>query len=259
MCTLSWKAIDSEYVLFFNRDEQRSRLPALPPTLQQRNGVMFMSPTDPHHQGTWLLVNEHALTICLLNHYPMTAMPYSPNPPSRGMLPLICADCSGVDEAMHRLLATPLMSYMPFRFVTISPTQATQAIWDGLSIKTSALPHAGGMLTSSSYHSNTVEQLRHATFRNMVGPIEGASIETLNDFHHHSGADESSGICMSRPDACTHSITRITVSNQSRSAGLHYEPLVYAKSDESPSALDLPLKPPRKLHEHRNTSFQSTD
>lgn len=253
MCTLSWKATNSEYTLFFNRDEQRSRLPALPPSLQQRNGVMFLSPTDAHHQGTWLLVNEYALTICLLNHYPMTAMPYIPNAPSRGLLPLICADCCAVDAAMQRLLATPITSYMPFRFVTFSPTHAAQAIWDGRTITTSTLPRGGGMLTSSSFRSDAVEQFRHATFRSHVGPIEEASTEMLNAFHHHPGSDESSGICMSRPDACTHNITRITVSNLSQQIGLHYEPLVFNNSEGFPTVIDLPLRLPRKLHDHRNT------
>ncbi len=75
MCTVSWRAARDGYDLFFNRDELHTRAPELPPALSERDGVRFLAPRDGDHGGTWLAVNEHGLTVCLLNDY---ANPWRP-------------------------------------------------------------------------------------------------------------------------------------------------------------------------------------
>lgn len=257
MCTLTWKRTNDGRVLLFNRDEQRSRQTGLPPTLQQRNGTGFLAPTDPHHQGTWILVNEHGLILCILNHYPNIALPYFPNAPSRGLLPLLCADCRDADTAMDRLQAMPLMSYMPFRFVASGPARIVQALWNGKTLSVSTLPPTGGMLTSSSFCPDDVEQYRQTVFRNRVGRIEAASVETLDAFHRFPGIDRTYGIRMSRPDACTHSITRITVSKQSSRAVMRHEPLLPAGPECSHIEIALPLNPTSHCHDSRHSPVRT--
>lgn len=254
MCTLTWKRTDEGMVLFFNRDELRSRLPGLPPTLHQRNGTEYLAPTDPHHEGTWILVNEHGLTLCILNHYPGLVLPYIPNAPSRGLLPLLCADCRDVTEAMDRLLAIPPTAYMPFRFVIFGPAHAAQVVWDGKTVSTAALPGTGGMLTSSSYCPNAVEPFRQALFWDKVGPIETASVETLDGFHRFPGTDGAYGIRMSRPEACTHSITRVIVSRRTSLAVMRYESLLPAGPVDPLNEIVLPLKPNGHGHDTRYIS-----
>lgn len=256
MCTLTWKRTEQGMVLFFNRDEQRSRLPGLPPTLQQRNGMCFLAPTDPHHHGTWILVNDHGLILCILNHYPGVVLPYRPNAPSRGLLPLLCADCHDAAEAMDRLLAIPSGAYMPFRFIAFSPGQDTQAVWDGKQVSATLLPPQGGMLTSSAFCPDAVEQFRQMVFRTKVGPVETASIEELSDFHHYSASDKAYGIRMSRPDACTHSLTRISVSNRTNQAVMAYESLLHAAPGGNRTEMALPLKPMGGRHDTRSIPVQ---
>ena len=67
MCTLTYLLNDFGDELFFNRDEQRSRLPTIPPKFNQTRNAIY--PVDPQGEGTWLAVNQQGLTLALLNYY----------------------------------------------------------------------------------------------------------------------------------------------------------------------------------------------
>ena len=69
MCTVTWILDGDSYSLYFNRDELRTRQPALPPQRHQERGVRFLSPTDGDAGGTWIAVNEYGLSLGLLNDY----------------------------------------------------------------------------------------------------------------------------------------------------------------------------------------------
>ncbi|MCV6603730.1 MAG: NRDE family protein, partial [Porticoccaceae bacterium] len=76
MCTLSWIQHQDSYSLVFNRDELNSRQRALPPALKTAlDGSRYLSPTDTDAGGSWLQVNEHGLTACLLNYYAADTAP----------------------------------------------------------------------------------------------------------------------------------------------------------------------------------------
>src|SRR5260221_11105891 len=67
MCTVSWLHEDDGYHLLCNRDEKLSRAPALPPRIQERNGVRYVAPIDGNFGGAWIGANEFGVSICLLN------------------------------------------------------------------------------------------------------------------------------------------------------------------------------------------------
>lgn len=76
MCTVSWDTSSTADLLWFNRDEQRSRSVAEPP--RQHNlpeGLSVLSPVDPDGGGTWIGVNECGLIVCLLNAYDLGTPP----------------------------------------------------------------------------------------------------------------------------------------------------------------------------------------
>lgn len=211
MCTLSWKPTDNGYVLRFNRDEQRSRKPATAPTHRQRNNISFLAPTDAERGGTWMLVNAHGLSICLLNHYPEALPVKTSNMESRGNLLLNLADCENISEVIKRCASISLISYPPFQLVAIDVTGGMQLTWDGHSHTTSALNKKGVMLSSSSFRPNAIINTRHKIFNRIVGDISSVSVEQLEAFHYQRDADTASSVRMSRPDACTHNISRIEV------------------------------------------------
>lgn len=222
MCTLSWKPTAGGYLLYFNRDEQRSRPPALPPVLRQINGVDYLAPTDAAHGGTWLLTNAHGLSIGLLNHYPATPPHPAATPASRGLLPLACADCLSAAEAVGRCAGLALTNYPPFHFVAIDTRAAALLTWDGQIPRIGWLNPAGAMLTTSSFQPDAIARVRQAAFASLAGDIASASPSQLEAFHRHRGDDPAAGVRMARLDACTHSISRIVVSREN--ASLRYEP-----------------------------------
>ena len=240
MCTLSWKPLESGYVLFFNRDESRGRAAAQGPSLQHNNGVEFLSPTDGERGGTWLLVNAHGISIGLLNNYQapqlvMEAIPTSPDPASRGMLPLKCADCASVAEAIERIEGMPLGDYPPFHLVVAGATEASVLTWDGRASHSTVLKASGVMLTTSGFRSIDVAKIRHETFSRLVGDMAEASTGQLRDFHWNEGDEGATSVKMSRPDACTHSISHLTVSMDKKMANYHYSPLAEISSALSPA------------------------
>ena len=61
MCSVSWVAAAGALDLFFNRDEQRTRAPGLPPVSGDRNNVRFFFPVDGKSGGTWIAANNRGL------------------------------------------------------------------------------------------------------------------------------------------------------------------------------------------------------
>lgn len=241
MCTLSWKPGRNSYQLFFNRDELRSRAAAQGPSIKQNNGIAYLSPTDGERGGTWLLVNAFGLSIGLLNNYLSTASAGGHDADassyySRGMLPLACADCASVAEAIARAGNLPLDRYPPFHLVIAGTSQASVLSWDSRAYHVSALPTSGGMLTASAFQSADVAVQRQQLFSSLVGNMAAASTAQLSDFHWHQGSDGATGIRMSRADACTHSISTINVCLDKQMARFDYSPqpdISYTGSTES--------------------------
>lgn len=240
MCTLSWKPDAEGYLLYFNRDEQRNRPPALPPTLRQTSGVDYLIPTDAAHGGTWLLANAHGLSIGLLNHYPALPQLSATSRASRGLLPLVCADCASAAEAVGRCARLPLTDYAPFHFVAIDTRAAAVLTWDGHAPHVGWLDPAGAMLTTSSFQPDAIARTRHAAFERLAGNIAHASPAQLDAFHRHRGIDPAAGVRMARIDACTHNISRIVVSRNRIS--FRYEPQPELPLAGPCITLDLPLR-----------------
>ena len=67
MCTLTIVPHEDGFQLGCNRDERLSRVPAMPPRVHLVGEVVAAFPTDAQGGGTWIGVNEHGLTIGILN------------------------------------------------------------------------------------------------------------------------------------------------------------------------------------------------
>lgn len=232
MCTLSWKPLEDGYVLFFNRDESRSRVTAQGPTLRQKNGVDFLAPTDGARGGTWLLVNAHGISIALLNNYVTTSPAVVANASSRGFLPLNCSDCASVIEAIDHIAKMSLNDYPPFHLVVAATNEAVMLTWDGGACTPAVLRSSGEMLTTSMFRPKLIAQARDEIFTSVVGDMTDAKPETLKAFHWFEGPDGANSIKMSRPDACTHSISEITVSLRNETANFQYSPQADINGDE---------------------------
>lgn len=210
MCTLTYLLNDSGYELFFNRDEQHSRLPAIPPMFNQPLNAIF--PVDPQGKGTWVAVNQQGLTLALLNYY---QVPLNNNSDTLSRGQLILSLLQSSENIIARLEAMDLHSYQPFQLCIFpeslskdNPTMYSFK-WTGNQLfRTDAdLP-----ITSSSIHFNEVSQQRKRRFIGLVDANNPTS-EQLKNFHFSTEAIGKYSVNMHRSDAQTVSISHIVVNN----------------------------------------------
>ncbi|MGK0440816.1 MAG: hypothetical protein ACJA0N_000611, partial [Pseudohongiellaceae bacterium] len=118
MCTLTWLQTETGYQIFFNRDEQRTRLPALPPECVTHHGVKILTPLDPVGQGSWISSNEYGLSLCLLNYYqgkaPDTTLI------SRGQLLRNLSHSAHLNVLDEQVITMTLSSYAPFTLIAFA-------------------------------------------------------------------------------------------------------------------------------------------
>ena len=201
---MTWWRGESQYEVFFNRDELKTRARAIPPQAQHTaQGVEFLAPTDPDAGGTWMLVNEHGLTVCLLNRW--HEEPVVDRGKSRGQLVLGMAGLTNTRQVMDNLLKIDGSPYKPFTLVAIDQGGVQIMAWNGVELFTQKPTQP---LTSSSYCYNDVKKARCTAYGRLLD-MNPTSLST-----YQAGEPEASAftVRMNRPDAQTWSRSRIRVS-----------------------------------------------
>ena len=211
MCTLTYLLSDNGYELFFNRDEQRSRLLALPPKFNKINGAIY--PIDPQGDGTWIAVNKHGRSFALLNYY-QAPMSNNQNIVSRGqfILSLLHTEV----DIFTQLKTMDLRIYHPFQLcifpenLSINNQKVHRVTWDGnkLCRVDAILP-----ITSSSIDFIEVSQKRKRRFNKMID-INKPMPHQHRAFHFSTDNIGKNSVNMQREDAKTVSISHITVDNK---------------------------------------------
>ena len=240
MCTVSWARTCEGYGLLFNRDELKTRETAGEPEERVFNGVRYLAPIDGRHGGTWILVNEFGLTLCLLNHYPGSFSAGSQDRPSRGNLVVASAGSAGAREAVRSLQSNSLKAYPPFHFVALSRTEEHLLTWDGGRLAHRKSGQWSGPLTSSSFETERVVSYRMDSYQKLVGQRD-VGMETLEVFHRqHEPSDAAYSVLMFRPDACTHSLTKVEVN--AKKVRLRYEPQAWIDSTAKTVEREMDLR-----------------
>jgi len=214
MCSLTWHRHSAGYEVFFNRDEKKTRGRATPPVREKLNDVRYLCPRDADGGGTWLLANEHGLTLALLNYWQTDGnMPV--NRLSRGrLLTDLLADQKDAAGAITLLQKTPLSGYGGFTLAAFDLDQTDTpllALWNGAKL---IHPQSQMPICSSSYLPDEVILARQRSFKSMTGHEP----ETLWCWHSQEDHPTAYTTRMNRPDAQTWSISRIAVSTE----GLHW-------------------------------------
>lgn len=210
MCTVTWRAASGGYDLFFNRDELRTRAPALPPTEALAEGVRYLAPTDTDAGGSWLAVNELGTTVGLLNAHP----PAARTPQrllSRGLLVRKLADLTGVDELEQKLSELDLERLRPFTLFAVSPGTPGLALgWDGSGLESRPL-EPPFLLSSSSIESDGADGARRALLQRFLHDRSSPAAAHLGFHRSHHPDRGPLAPCMHREDARTVSFTRVEV------------------------------------------------
>lgn len=214
MCTLSWLGDTAGYQIFFNRDEQRSRPSAIPPQISNQEGHNVLMPVDPEGGGSWISVNEHRVSLCLLNYYQGVTPPGSLI--SRGQLLRSLSHHADFGAISKQLATLTLSHYAPFTLIVFSPSEEsdTDAFvvngcqWDG-----ETLNHFKPVspTTSSSVKLDEVTQARQQSY---MKNVRHSSLIELTQFHAGHGLHKGyQSVCMHREDAKTVSFSHIRVNH----------------------------------------------
>jgi hypothetical protein len=225
MCTMSWCRGADGLEVFFTRDERRTRLPADPPSVETRNGVRYIAPTDRDAGGTWLTVNERGFVWGVANFY---AFPMDVRPPgarSRGRLVRDLADVVDLSSAAARLAAAGLDDCNPFVLVGLMPEgQAVRWIWDGAGLRSDSVHQDDLPITTNPFDPREAELRRGNRLRAWIESAGGMCPAALNGFHRdRRGPDAALDVCMSTPVARSVSLSHITVEDDR--VGFSYHPV----------------------------------
>ncbi len=216
MCTLTWLRGDDTFTFFFNRDEKRDRLPALPPREITRDGVRMLAPIDGNAGGSWLAVNAHGLSVALLNFYDAEAyavpVPASGSWKSRGHLVLDIATCQSPDAASAYLRHIDAQNFRPFHLMMADERgEGLLWTWSGQALTSRSLADIDLPVTTSSFRTAEVLASRRETLCALArrDELNEASLWNYHQSRHPRGGAHS--VTMTRDDAKTWSISRVEV------------------------------------------------
>lgn len=207
MCSMTWHRHPGGYEVFFNRDEKKTRQRATPPALQVLNGVRFLAPRDGDAGGTWLLANEHGVTLALLNLWGERGLHHSQRPSRGHLLSELLPDVREAQEAMSRMRSQSLLAYPGFTLAAFDLTQQDAPLvarWDGQ--QWLDLPPLMP-LCSSSFDTEAVLSSRTQNYQHH----RPQSSEDLWRWHSHDEQPSAFTVRMNRPDAQTWSISHVQV------------------------------------------------
>ena len=218
MCTASWAPGPDGYTFCFNRDERRTRAPAIAPAEREQDGVRFLAPLDGDFGGTWIAVTMHGLSFGLLNRYQNGSAEEPPDPLSRGLLIPAMVSSPDLLTVASRLEQVHTARFRPFTLIALAPGHAAMlAAWDGRQLRLQRHVTPGLLLTSSAVDEPEVAAARIQTFA-ALSEVTGASLETTHRSHLPEQGPRS--VCMHRPEAQTRGYSRIVVTPSS--VALHH-------------------------------------
>lgn len=215
MCTLSWawRPARDGYDLLFNRDERKERGPERAPLEELLAGTRVVLPADGDHGGTWLAVNEHGLTVCLLNGYVASRGPAPQVPRSRGLLVRDLAHHGAASELGEALATLDLTPYPPCVVLAIAPgAPAHWFRWDGLELAANEDADDLRPIASSGYDQPAAQRARAARYAELRREHGGVDRALLERFQcDHDRGPSALTACMHREDAETRSQCRVAV------------------------------------------------
>lgn len=234
MCTVSLVPHDDFLRVVCNRDERRTRPPALAPRLvrlKRPGGIgsgelVSLLPIDPVGGGTWIAVNDAGLVLALLNRsVAIGAGKLAAPPGSRGTVIPHAMSARSVPEALDLAEGLGPTRYEPFRLVAAQGRLVGVLTSDGRSVRRDLRTlDAPLVFTSSSLGDAFVEAPRVRLFEAMV--LSGSRsgwLEAQDRFHRHRWPDRPElSVWMARSDART--VSRTIVDATGNGVRMRYEP-----------------------------------
>lgn len=212
MCTVTLIARNQGYLLGMNRDEQRSRVAGLPPTIHRHHGIKVLYPSEPQG-GTWIAVTETGTCFALVNWYSIGRRVES-NAASRGQVVLKAIKAASFADAGRELMHLPLGRTNPFRLIGVCQTEKRVREWRWNLEELSSYEHPWCVQqwVSSGFDETGVQQSRGRAFAKALQQVSAGSANWLRRMHRsHQPGHGPYSICMHRDDAVTVSYSEVAV------------------------------------------------
>lgn len=213
MCTITWAESPEGLEIFFNRDEQRTRLSAEAPGVHLQYGVKYLAAIDGPGGGTWLAANEYGLAVAILNYYAAQVTAPVPDPASRGRLVTRFMACQSPGEVEQEMTIEKVANYRGFILLAFQRRQEVlQFTWDGRSLEKETRPFSLQVLSTSSVKTEQVLAYRYQAYRRQVLD-QGLPDREAHKAYHHSQhpEDPAYSVCMAREDARTVSFSHLVL------------------------------------------------
>jgi hypothetical protein len=197
-----------------NRDEQLSRMSALPPATLRCGALRAIYPHE-WSGGTWIGTNEAGMVCALINWYSRPRRARAGTISRGEVIPALLA-AETILEAGVRLAKLPLECMNPFRLIVASSREKVlrEWRWGGDDLEEIALPWKRRHWFSSGYDEAGANRLRAracAREARLDAPESAAWLRRLH--RSHGPASGPYSICMHRADACTVSYTEVSVND----------------------------------------------
>lgn len=225
MCTLSFVPRADGFLIAMNRDELRSRIAALPPTLHRCGELDALYPSE-QGGGTWIGANEKGICAVLINWY---SRPRHIGEPlfSRGeIIPRLLA-CPSTDGMQRIVLSLPLEQLNPFRLFLIKggAGAVTEYRCEKSGAERLVHPWSRGHWFSSGHDEPSASRTRGEVCLGAAKATDAGTLPWLQRLHtSHEPRVGADSICMHRDDAQTVSLTLVDVSSKSVSMSYHDGP-----------------------------------
>ena len=204
-----------------NRDEQRARPIAWPPSLRTFGSTAALMPTDPPSGGTWIAVNQHGVLFALLNrtfaasHGQRGSAAGEAPGRSRGTVIPALAGAESLDAALALAHALGHEELASFRLILAGQGVVFEVIHEhglprlGLKVRALDEPLMWG---SSGLGDELVEGPRQVLFEEVRTREPDEWPAAQDAFHGHQWPDRAHvSVRMERADARTVSRTSVTV------------------------------------------------
>ncbi|WP_372881598.1 NRDE family protein [Psychromonas sp.] len=212
MCTLTYLLNDNGYELFFNRDELRTRQPAIAPAFNHQLNTIY--PVDPDGKGTWIAAHQSGLSLALLNFYQAEQAVNNSNYLSRGQIILsLLEDPANV---IGRLKKMDLQKYMAFKLCIFASdlsktnNKMRSLQWDGKVLSEVAESQP---IISAGAEFALISKIRKARFRQIIS-AEKPRREQFLTYHNLQEVNPHLSVKMERPEARTVSFSHLVVGEE---------------------------------------------